>query len=218
MKMSEKTKSDSLICKRCQKKEAVCIWNLEDEFYKIHLCEECCSELSMEYRKSKTASAVHCRVCVLKHLKEFSLTTFFFAMVLVVYYLRDEEIDYSTLWDAQNIFSYIIFLLIGSTFSNVITLNRGEGFVYKLSVFLAEVALAIVSICLTFSFDFSINNPINIAIIIALFFIIICSFILFLFYAKVKRGGKVSERVALFVFISGTVLSIIAVALIAAKK
>lgn len=216
--MSEKTKSDGLICKRCQKREAVCIWDLEDEFYKMHLCGECCSELSKEYRKSKIAAVVHCRVCVLKHLKKFSLATFFFAMLLVVYYLRDAEIDFSLLWDAQNIFSYIIFLLIGSTFSTVITLDRGEGFVYKISVFLAEVALAIVSICLTFSLDFSINNPINIAIITVLFLIVICSFILFLFYAKVKRGGKVTEHVALSVFIFGAVLNIIAVALIAVKK
>lgn len=172
-----KKEHNFIVCERCKKNEAVCIWDLHGEYCGCDVCAVCCSELTKEKQKKCGDNPMRKKTNIfdIKYGVLYLVSMFIF---LLTWSFRDPYLNYLKIFKLEIFLSFACVTASAHVAALVLAYNKRKRKIQKILTVGLEIFFGLFSVCAVFSSRFKFN-AMSIAIIVCLVALFIDIIILF---------------------------------------
>ena len=196
-------------CARCNENEAVCKWDLRGEYHGSHICEKCCVELTNEQKTQESKMTFREKATKVNSAKVLALYMLLCAIAIVIIYLRNPNIDYFSIFEYDNLMTFIFLTAYGHIFALLaVYLKTWNKLIDKLYAIIFELLNGLMGVYIILSnklvFDLK-----GIFVLISVILGMVGSTMLMIFHKKLQKGKKIQSRILLITFIAFSILMIV---------
>lgn len=205
-----------ILCERCKEYEAVCIWDLQDEYYGRNICDICCSELTKKRQKICRSNPMRRKSDPFRDINYAIVYLAYIGAALLIYAFCDLHWSYLKIFRLETFLSFACLTLLGHFSVAYLSHNKKKRKIHIVMIAVWDILFGLFGACATFSNRFRFDAMSVIIIASLILFIANIAALLFVKLA-IKKGRQVPNNLITGLIITGFALSVIAMFLLAIR-